>query len=122
MPFSLFKTMTPQIQRNLFFKVKLTTKIYFSSWASNQIQTSFLPIQDSIKFCAIFAFAQNNSKKFVLYFKDINQNLLSKWIIFSFKSGFESGLVPFSVLKIVTPQIHRNLFFKVKIATGEYFV
>ena len=37
-PFSLFKTMTPQIQRNLLFIVKISTKKHFSSWPSNQIQ------------------------------------------------------------------------------------
>ena len=37
-PFSLFKTMTPQIQRNLLFTVKISTKNHFSSWPSDQIQ------------------------------------------------------------------------------------
>ena len=47
--------MTPQIQRNLFFTLKISTKVYFLSWASNQIH-------DSIKICAMIILWQVNSK------------------------------------------------------------
>ena len=50
-------------------------KFTFSSGSKE----SFLPIHNSIKFCAIFTFSHINSiKEMFLYFKQINQNLLSK--------------------------------------------